>query len=228
MTASTTRAERVRRMLLGGSLIVGPALIAVGGLLEPAVDWDDPTAVVSTAVEQSGLWQVNHLLMFLGFMLLIPAAIAAGEIVRRRHPGLALAAVILTGASAVMICSVVINDFTLAAVTADQIETVAAYYAQTEDMAGLAPLIPLFFAGIAGILLLAVGLWLSKAVPRWAPVLMAVSIGIVFFVTDGVVADVAEVGLALSFWGTAWGYLTNHPVVEPAAAEASADMASAL
>jgi hypothetical protein len=48
-------------------------------------------------------------------------------------------------------------------------------------------LIPMFFAGLMGLLLLAAGLWRSKATPPWVPILLAISILASFFVDPGII-----------------------------------------
>lgn len=206
----TSRADGVRRVLLTASLVLAPLLIATGSLLTWQVDFEDRAAVLAEAVEQPVLWQVQSLITMAGFMLLVPAGIAAAELVRRRRPGWALASVILIGAGAMMIVGAVVSETTLAAAVGVDPEAMLQFDTQIEELGAMVAFFPLFFAGLLGLLLLAVGLWRSKATPLWVPVVLAASIVVVFFADQRVVTVVAEAGLIVAFAGIAWSYRTAH------------------
>jgi hypothetical protein len=215
MSAPTApRVERIRHLLLTSSLVLAPILIAANGLMAMGTDFEDRAEVVAKAIEDPGRWQLQTLLGMLGFMLLVPAAIAAGQLVRRRRPTLALLSTMLIGASAIVIAGAILHEFTLAAATGVDVEAIAQYDTQVDELGGLVALIPLFFAGLVGMLLLAVGLWLSKATPLWIPILLALSIAVTFFLDPGVPAAIAETGLAVAFLGIAWCYLRAGPQIQ--------------
>jgi hypothetical protein len=209
---TSTRTQRVRHGLLGAALVLGPACIATSSFLQPDVDWENSEAVVMAAAANPGRWQIAGLIGFFGFALLVPVAIAAAGLVRRLHPALALTSTVLMGAGGIMIASVIVADFTLAAATTADAAVMGAWHERVEDLPGAIAMFPLFFAGLAGILVLAFALFRAKATAVWVPVLMAVSIGVVFFADGGTVAaQVFEVGLALSFWGVAYRHFTQRP-----------------
>jgi hypothetical protein len=199
-----SRTSRVRHVLLTCSLVLAPVLIAVGGFMSMNVDWEDRADVVATAAGQPAFWQTQQLLTMFGFMLLVPAAIAAAELIRGRSPALALASVVLLGAGAMVIVGAVVHEWTFAAAEGLDTAVIAEYDTQVDELGGIVVIFPLFFAGLFGMLTLAVGLWRSKATPIWVPALLAVSIAATFFVDPGIYSSVAEVGLAVAFLGIAW------------------------
>jgi hypothetical protein len=175
------------------------------------VDFDDRAQVVARAAEVPGLWQLQTLLGMFGFMLLVPAAIAANRLVRRSRPVLALVSTVLIGASAIVVAGAILHEFTLAAATGLDVEVIAEYDAAVDELGGLVVLIPLFFAGLVGLLLLAVGLWRSRATPRWVPILLAVSILATFFAGPGILDSVLHAGLLVAFFGITWCHLRAGP-----------------
>lgn len=209
-TEHKSRAEGVRRVLLTSSLVLAPALIAVGSVMTWNIDWDDRAATLATAVEQPVFWQTHQLISLFGFMLLVPAAIAAAQLVRRRKPGLALASVILVGAGAMMIFGAIVSETLWAAAQGVEPAALVEFDAQIQDLGAMAVFLPLLFAGLLGLLVLAVGLWRAKATALWVPILLAVSILVTFFVDQRVVNAVAEVGLLTAFVGIAWAYWSMH------------------
>jgi hypothetical protein len=205
------RVERARHLLFASSLVLAPILILAGSLMAMDVDFDDRAEVVARAVENPGMWQLRTLLAMFGFMLLVPAAIAAGRLVRHRRPVLALLSTLLIGASAIVIAGAILHEFTLAAAAGLDVEVIAEYDTQVDELGGLVALVPMFFAGLVGLLLLAVGLWRSRATPLWTPILLAVSILGGFFLEPGIVSAIFEAGLVAAFLGIAWCYLRAGP-----------------
>jgi hypothetical protein len=139
-----------------------------------------------------------------GFMLLVPAAIAAGRLVRRSRPVLALLSTLLIGASAIVIAGAILHEFTLAAAAGLDVEVIAEYETRVDELGGLVALVPLFFAGLVGLLLLAVGLWRSRATPLWVPILLAVSILATFLGGPAILDSIYQAGLMAAFLGIAW------------------------
>jgi hypothetical protein len=209
---SLTRTQRVRRMLLGICLIVGPVLIASNEFLGPDVDWDSSEAVMSAAAANPGMWQITGLLGFFGFAMLVPVAIAGADLIRRRHPALALASTVMMSVGGIIISAVIIADMTLAAVTTAEVAAMAAWHDRIDSLPGVIALFPLFFMLVFGVLALATGLFRTRATMAWVPALMAVSIVTVFFADGGTLPSrMAEIGMVLSFWGVAYSHFTQQP-----------------
>jgi hypothetical protein len=199
------RARRVRRLLLGTTLILSPALILLGDVLTPSVDWSDQRDVVATAAERSGRWQLATIIGMVGFMLFVPAAIAAAGLVRRRRPGVALATVVLmgTGGMAVVAAMGVSMSYAGARVL-ESTEPMAAVAEEVDGLGAMFVLFPMFFAGPVGALVLAWGLWRAKATAVWVPALLAVATVASF--AEGTIATVAWVGITIGLAGVAWTY----------------------
>jgi hypothetical protein len=228
-----SRSERARHLLFTSSLVLAPILILANSLLTMDLDFDDRAAVVARAAEDPGMWQLQTLLGMFGFILLVPAAIAAGRLVRRRRPVLALLSTMLIGISAIVIAGAILHEFTLAAAAGLDVEVIAEYDTRIDELGGLMALIPMFFAGLVGLLLLAVGLWRSRATPLWVPILLAVSILGSFFVDPGIIDSILQGGLLAAFLGIAWCHFRAGPesreevLVVPEAAPSTADVSDA-
>jgi hypothetical protein len=209
------RTPRVRHVLLGGSLALAPALILGGEALMPAVDWESNSDVVATAIAEPGRWQAGSLVGLFGWMLLVPAAIAAAQLVRHRKPGLALAIAAFVSAGAMAVVGALMVTYTFVAARAADTAQIVAYFDEAEGLVGFNVLFPVFLAGPVGMLLLAFGLWRTKAVHLWVPVVLAVSIVITFIDEGRMVGVVGLALMAVAFLGLAWQYwTTERPVID--------------
>jgi hypothetical protein len=210
------RSSRLRRLLLAAALVVSPALITLGDLLTPSVDWNDQVDVVTTAAAESGQWQASTLVGMFGFMLFVPAGIAAAELVRRRKPGLAMAIVVAMGAGAMAVVASIGVSFTYAGARAADTTEVARFVEETENLGGFALLFPLFLLGPLGALLLAYGLWRTSATPVWVPVLLL--LGLVATFAESTVATVGWAIVTVAMGAVAWAYLVQHRGAEASTA----------
>jgi hypothetical protein len=213
--ARQARTPRVRHVLLGGSLALGPVLILAGEAVTPAVDWESNSDVVATAIAEPGRWQAGSMIGLFGWMLLVPAAIAAAQLVRHRKPGLALAIAAFMSAGAMAVVGALMVTYTFVAARAADTEQMVAFFDEAEGLAGFNVLIPVFMAGPVGVLLLAFGLWRTKAIHLWVPVVLATSI-VITIIDEGRMVGV--LGLALmvvAFLAIAWRYwTTERPVID--------------
>jgi hypothetical protein len=202
------RTRRVRRVLLGSSLVASPSLILLGELITPSVDWADNTEVIATAAAESGRWQAGALLGMLGIMLLVPAVIGAAELIRRRKPALALATVAFVSAGAMAVVAALGTVFTYSAARAADVSQIAAFVEETENLGGFAVLFPLFFAAPAGMLLLAYGLWRAGVTPVWvAGLLVLATLGTL--ADAGLIATLGWIGMTAALSYVAWRYLAT-------------------
>jgi hypothetical protein len=199
------RTPRVRRTLLGAALVGAPALVLIGDIVTPSVTWAEHEAVITTAVAESGRWQAGALLSLVGFMLFVPAAIAATGLIRRRRPGLALATVTLISIGAMAVVSWTGLIFTYAAARAADPAQIALFVEETESLGGFLVMLPMYFTAPIGLLVLAFGLWRTKAAPVWVPALLLLATLASF--GDGAFTTVAWIGLTGAFAGMAWVHL---------------------
>jgi hypothetical protein len=206
-TSTEPRIERVRRGLLTGCLVLAPVLITTGVIIDlvRGIDYEDRAAVVETAAADPGLWQLNMFISMLGFLLLVPALFAIAELVRRRHPALALVALVLSVTSAIVITGAILFEWTLAAAAGLDVAAIAEFDAAIDELSGMLVLLPVFFAGPVGFVLLAVGLWRAQTVPRWMPAALAAA-SVLLFIPNDIVGLVSNGLLLAAFLGIAWAY----------------------
>jgi hypothetical protein len=200
------RADRIRHVLLGASLVGAPTLMVVSVLILPTVDWEDNQAVVASAASEAGAWQVGNIVGLFAFMLLVPAIIAAAELIRARFPGLALASVILVSTSAMVIVGAIFGTMMLAAAEGLDAEVIAQFWTAVDGLPAATILMPLFFTALIGYILLAYGLWRSKATAIWVPALFIASFLVTFFSGSDLVSTIANIGVAIASAGMAWAY----------------------
>jgi hypothetical protein len=220
----TSRTPRVRHVLLTLSLVLAPVLITASTFMSLDVDFDSRADVVEAAASQPALWQTHQLIAMFGFMLLVPAVIAAAELVRRRSPALALASVILLGASAITITGAALHEWTLAAAAGLDVDMIAQYDTAVDQLGSIVVLFPLFYAGILGAVVLAVGLWRSKATHIWVPILLVASMIGSFVAPEGIASTITGLGFAVSFLGIAWSYWQSFEAPAPVAVDNGVDV----
>jgi hypothetical protein len=202
------RADRARHFLLGSSLVTGPALLLAASVLSPSVESDEAEAFVAAAASESTMWQVANVVELLGFMLLVPAIIAAAELIRSRFPGLALATVALVSTSAMMIVGAIFYTMMMAGAKGLDEAAIAEYFAAGEELGGMLFLLPLFFVAAIGYLFLAYGLWQTRATARWVPALFVASfIGAQFTSQGSAAIVITNLGMLIASAGMAWAYL---------------------
>lgn len=196
-------ADRPRRTpgagLYAVCLILGPLLLGGGLAVWPwglAGSDGAPDAAAIASDGDRGVLAMN--LAGLGCVLSIGAALALATVVARRMPR---AAVWGAALSVLGLCSMLLYSVAdVAYLATDDITPAAPFEAWGVAYAEKLYTLVLFLAcplAVLGQLLLAVGLWRSRAVPRWSAVGMALSAGIL-------VAAISEVGvLAIPFLAAA-------------------------
>jgi hypothetical protein len=206
-TFASSRVERVRRGLLTACLVLSPTLIATSFIIDRVrgIDYDDRAALVETAAANPGLWQLHMFVGMLGFLLLVPAVFAIAEMVRRRHPALALIALVLAATSAILITGAILFEWALAAAAGLDVATIAEFDAAIDELSGMIVLLPGFFAGPIGFVLLGVGLWRARTVHQWVPVAL-VAASVLLFIPNELVGMVSTGLLLAAFLGIAWFY----------------------
>jgi len=149
--------------------------------------WTDPTMAVAT--------EVHHSAVFIGLLLGIPTSLILKNIVDKKYPvlGLAGSAFMVIGAffgSALLGYWLVLPNISNASVEQNILLKVLNPMIQTQGLLLLFTVLTAAF--FIGLILLEIGLLISKAIPKWSAALSIVSIivALVFMETD-----------ALAFWG---------------------------
>lgn len=169
-----SRAPRVAGAL---ALTLAPILLIVGGLLHPK-EQDDAAAQMDVVRAHLDRWYVAHLLLILGFALLLPALVAAARSLKATAGGLYALATGLIGAGLLFeICSVAVDGFGLWLLGHSDNTAVADSLAGDSD--DLSPLHVLFtYLPLAlglGLLLLGIALWRVRGLSVWKIVLLMVA-----------------------------------------------------
>jgi hypothetical protein len=157
------------RVAGGMALIVAPIVLIVGGLLHPT-EKEDAVAQMVVVRDNLNQWYLSHLLLVLGFALLLPALLAVAGPLRTRLGGLYVVGAFLAGMGILFeVGSIMIDGFGLWLLAHASDSGVADDLAgQSDDASALHVLfgvLPLALA--AGIVVLAVGVWRARALSVW-------------------------------------------------------------
>jgi hypothetical protein len=172
---------RYRTLIEATSLIVGPALMSVGDLLHPAENLD-ATAQVAIVAQSPSHWYTAHLLLLVGFLLLVPGTLALSDVAMDRKPraGYATRLLILTslGAfSAVVAIEMLLGRFMSAGASQAAAVVLLEQFQQSPQMIlALAPGLLAFFVGIA---LMVISLASTPGPFRWPTLGFALGAGLI-------------------------------------------------
>jgi hypothetical protein len=97
-------AHHFRKMVAGFCMIFAPLFVLVGFIIRPAISTNESAQLTTVAGHMDG-WYLSHLLMFVGVVLAVPAALGLMHMLREREVsyghiggGLALFGLMATGA----------------------------------------------------------------------------------------------------------------------------------
>jgi hypothetical protein len=173
------RAHRTRKQIAGGCMLVAPALLLIAMIIQPELATGE-AAQLQLIADSPDAWYIAQLLGLGSVALAVPAVLGLMHMLRERrvtfgHVGGALALLGLVALAGVFAIQLV--AWQMATAAADQGE-MAALYERVQETTGM--WIPFFvvpFAFTAGMVLLAAGLVLARAVH---PLLAAcIAIGVV-------------------------------------------------
>ena len=87
-----------RTALAAVTIVLGPLLMSVGDLMHPPESMDPATqaAVIFEHASHASRWYVSHLLLFFGFLIIIPGILAVSRLTAERAPRAGYAARVLT------------------------------------------------------------------------------------------------------------------------------------
>ena len=168
--SETADLRRLRRLVAGVCLIAAPAVLLLGALVHPQVS-HEAVAHLAVAARSPGRYFAAHAILLAGLVLFLPAVLALmhlvqGPATRLSRVGCALAIVGLFGATAV----VAVDGIAVSQMAQPQAnaEEMAALLARIKASAGLRTIaVPGALAFVSGMLLLAFGLWRSRAIRQW-------------------------------------------------------------
>jgi hypothetical protein len=225
------RVEEFRRKGVAASLILAPLIYMLGQALQPDIDTGNAAEQLPVLVENQSQGSAAMVLCILGMVLFIPAIRGLTQLLRDRGAWLGLIGGSFGVAGAVlfacMMTAVGLVPFDIADVPAAQrdgvVPALQALIDSGQEGQGAVgayigigfPLLPL------GLLLLAIGLWRSRAVPHWVAAVIGVgAVGFVAGVDHWVRA--ADAAVLLVGMGAVGVQLLRRPATQAAAAPAAA------
>lgn len=182
-------ASHFRRLVAGSCLIIAPVVLLVGALIHPQGK-EAAAAHLGVVAENPDRYYWAHAILLVGLALFLPVVLALMHLLRERgttfgHVGGGLAMFGLFGATAV----VAVDGIAVSQMGQPQanIEEMAALLDRIKESPGLRGVAVVAGVGLMlGVVLLAYGLWRTRAVQSWMAGGIAAG-AIAFFV--GVVTD---------------------------------------
>ena len=176
-TAST---ESVKRLGIGVSMILAPLLLGVGFAIHPTQSASGAEQLRVIAATP-GRWDLAHGLILVSLVLFIPAVVGIMGFLQQRGAWLGLIGGTFVAIGVVFFAAWVgaegFVSSALASLPANQQAALApAMHAIIVPRGALSFVATTSFLLIAGLLVLAIGLFAARSVPRWMSVAMAVGV----------------------------------------------------
>lgn len=199
------RSEHVRKVATGSCLIAAPTVLLLASVVHPD-DKTDAADELAVIADNLGRWYAAHVLMFVGFILLVPAILGLAHMLHERRPTLAFVGGGLSMIGIVGVAAVTGADGFAGYYLAKHVGETSAGVAMMDDLMTGARIMPLLLTSLlvaAGIFVMAVGLVRAQVVAPWtafALMLGAVAIDLGF---PAGMAALIIAGSALMFVGMA-------------------------
>ena len=213
MSGLMSDASHFRRLVAGFCLIVAPAVLLVGALIHPQGK-EAAAAHLAVVAEDPDRYALAHAIILLGLALFLPVVLALMHLLRERgttfgHLGGGLAMMGLFGATAVVaVDGIAVSQMGQPGVNLEEMSALLDRIKESPGLRGVAVV-----AGVAlmlGMVLLAYGLWRTRAVQPWMAALVAAG-AIAFFVgvaTDNrIIFAMAFVLYLIALGPLGWGVL---------------------
>ncbi len=216
-------ADNFRRTMAGVCLILAPLALALALLVHPG---QGEAGFVQTMAENPGRVEAASLLVILSSVLFVPALVGLLRLMPDRgtvlgHIGVGLALIGVIGHAVWAGSDIVLLWMTNSQIDRAQLSAVVDGGAPSGI--GFTLILLMFMAGFfLGLIFLAVGLWRSGAVPRWAAALIAVGPLFQFLPIDNKAVFMTGVALFVVGFGVIGLNLMRTPAAErsPFAGEA--------
>jgi hypothetical protein len=172
------------RTLAALSLLAAPLMLFLGALIGPDLD-DDAVKRLAEIPDNEAAYVIGGILFLIAPLVLIPGMVGTIHLLRRGRVTLGQigAALITIGGLATMAFYGYGAVEYIAATEAGLDRAQMAELLDASEESGLViPVIILFLGGLVlGSILLAIGLWRSRVVPVWAPIVLVLSTLVNFF-----------------------------------------------
>jgi hypothetical protein len=172
--------ESIKRLVKGASMTLAPLLLGVGFAIHPPQSTSGAEQLRIIAAT-SGRWDLAHVIILVSLVLFIPAVLGVMDFMQRRGAWFGLIGGAFVAIGVVFFAAWVgaegFASSTLASLPADQQAALApAMHAIIDGKGALAFVDTTSVLLIGGLLVLAIGLFVARAVPRWMSVAMAVGV----------------------------------------------------
>jgi hypothetical protein len=172
--------ESIKRLVMGASMILAPLLLGVGFAIHPPQSTSGAEELRIIAAT-SGRWDLAHVLILVSLVLFIPAVIGVMSFLQRRGAWFGLIGGTFVAIGVVFFAAWVgaegFASSTLASLPKDQQAALAPDMHAIIDAKGALALVDTTSVLlIGGLLVLAIGLFFARAVPRWMSVAMVVGV----------------------------------------------------
>jgi len=224
-----TAKPRIPPIAAAASLIGAPLVLLVARTLNAPWPGDSGVVKVGRYVQQIAddptRSNLGAALVLLGAVLLVPAVLYLGTVARTRTPRLGAVATALTVIGCVGIAAV-------GAVSAVDVLIVRhtpapAAVEVIREYNGNLPIVDApILLGVLGFILLAVGLFRSRRVPRAAAILIGLGGAATAITSQGPVRPLLIAAVGLLLIGQGWLVVAAHPAADPRASERPTEVAA--
>ena len=171
-------ARNFGRTLTGLALIVGPLVMLVGGIIGPDTDNDNKLKELNSVAAHKSAYIIGSALFLVSTIILLAASVGIIHVFRGRRVTLGQIAgslLVVGTATTFAFYAFSVVEYEMVNQTGLNRAELAAYLHKSNMTTSGAPLFILFLLGIVlGLILLAIALWRSGLVPKWAAALILV------------------------------------------------------
>ena len=198
-------ARNFGRTLTGLALIVGPLLMLAAGIISPDTDNDNKLKELNSVAAHKSAYIFGSVLFLLSTLVLLAASVGIIHLFRGRRVTLGQIAgsLLLIGtATTFAFYAFSVAEYEMVNQKGLDRAVLADYLHKANNTAAGAPIFVLFLLGIVlGLILLAVALWRSGLVPKWAAALILVGGVLAFAAGQSQVASIINSVLLLIAFG---------------------------
>jgi hypothetical protein len=168
-------AHHFRKLVAGVCMLLAPVLLLLGAIVHPEMETSEAAQIAVIADSPDG-WYIAHLVLLCSIVLAVPAVLGLMHMLRERevafgHLGGALALLGLLASTGIVAMEFVAWQ----AAEGGRAEMTALFERLNETAGVLIPFYLFSFGFAAGMVLLAIGLYLARAVQWWMALFIVIA-----------------------------------------------------
>ena len=167
--------EATKRFLTGLSMLVAPLLLLVGFAIHPP-EPQNGAETLEVIVHDAERWNAAHIMFSAGMVLSFPAVLGLTRLLGRRGAWFGLIGGVLAAIGVVFFSVFLGVELAMSAIASVPIEKHTGLEPGIQALIDFAGPLPIVFLGLSlnlGLIVLAIGLFITRAVPRWTSVVIA-------------------------------------------------------